>query len=74
MQGQGPYAKELKSIETDIKEIQKKINEKIGKNDKQFYDNYDSVHTVASPLSLLKKPLAIFSLTHRSSASPSTSS
>ncbi|KAK9695769.1 26S proteasome regulatory subunit 7, partial [Basidiobolus ranarum] len=28
--GQGPYAKELKKIEADIKDIQKKINEKIG--------------------------------------------
>ncbi|CAG8734856.1 41863_t:CDS:10 [Gigaspora margarita] len=28
--GQGPYAKELKKIDTDIKDIQKRINEKIG--------------------------------------------
>lgn len=29
-QGQGPYAAELKRIENDIKEIQKRINEKMG--------------------------------------------
>lgn len=29
-QGQGPYAKELKKIETDIKEVQKRVNEKMG--------------------------------------------
>ncbi|CAG8535573.1 1697_t:CDS:10, partial [Acaulospora colombiana] len=28
--GQGPYAKELKKIDNDIKDIQKRINEKIG--------------------------------------------
>ncbi|KAI8827208.1 P-loop containing nucleoside triphosphate hydrolase protein [Fimicolochytrium jonesii] len=28
--GQGPYAKELKAIETDIKEVQKRVNEKMG--------------------------------------------
>ncbi|KAJ3071891.1 26S proteasome regulatory subunit 7 [Podochytrium sp. JEL0797] len=28
--GQGPYAKELKKIETDIKEVQKRVNEKMG--------------------------------------------
>jgi hypothetical protein len=29
-QGQGPYAEQLKKIEGDIKEIQKRINEKLG--------------------------------------------
>lgn len=29
-QGQGPYAAELKKIESDIKEIQKRVNEKMG--------------------------------------------
>lgn len=29
-QGQGPYARELKTIENDIKEVQKRINEKMG--------------------------------------------
>ncbi|CAJ0766131.1 6926_t:CDS:10 [Entrophospora sp. SA101] len=28
--GQGPYAKELKKIDSDIKDVQKRINEKIG--------------------------------------------
>ncbi|CDH57115.1 26s protease regulatory subunit 7 [Lichtheimia corymbifera JMRC:FSU:9682] len=28
--GQGPYAKELKTLEQDIKDIQKRVNEKIG--------------------------------------------
>jgi 26S proteasome regulatory subunit T1 len=28
--GQGPYAKQLKKTETDLKEIQKRINEKMG--------------------------------------------
>ncbi|KAI9023302.1 P-loop containing nucleoside triphosphate hydrolase protein [Hyaloraphidium curvatum] len=28
--GQGPYAKELKKIETDIKDVQKRVNEKMG--------------------------------------------
>ncbi|KAI8921363.1 hypothetical protein PhCBS80983_g02417 [Powellomyces hirtus] len=28
--GQGPYAKELKAIEVDIKEVQKRVNEKMG--------------------------------------------
>ncbi|KAK2467102.1 hypothetical protein APHAL10511_001360 [Amanita phalloides] len=28
--GQGPYAKKLKSVESDIKDIQKRINEKLG--------------------------------------------
>jgi hypothetical protein len=30
LQGQGPYAVQLKKIEGDIKEIQKRVNEKIG--------------------------------------------
>lgn len=30
LQGQGPYAEQLKKIENDIKEIQKRINEKLG--------------------------------------------
>lgn len=30
LQGQGPYASQLKSIEQDMKEIQKRINEKVG--------------------------------------------
>ena len=30
-QGQGPYASRLKTAETDIKDIQKRINEKLGK-------------------------------------------
>ncbi len=30
LQGQGPYAAQLKKIEGDIKEIQKRVNEKIG--------------------------------------------
>lgn len=29
-QGQGPYAAKLKKIEADIKEVQKRINEKLG--------------------------------------------
>ena len=29
-QGQGPYAAKLKSVDVDIKEIQKRINEKLG--------------------------------------------
>ena len=29
-QGQGPYAAQLKKIEVDIKEIQKRVNEKLG--------------------------------------------
>lgn len=29
-QGQGPYAKQLKTVENDIKEIQKRVNEKMG--------------------------------------------
>lgn len=29
-QGQGPYAAQLKKIEQDIKEVQKRINEKLG--------------------------------------------
>lgn len=32
IQGQGPYAKELKTLEQDIKDIQKRVNEKIGKS------------------------------------------
>ncbi|CAD6967225.1 unnamed protein product [Tilletia controversa] len=28
--GQGPYAKQLKSIENEVKEVQKRVNEKIG--------------------------------------------
>lgn len=28
--GQGPYAKQLKTCETDIKEIQARVNEKMG--------------------------------------------
>ncbi|KAJ3241621.1 26S proteasome regulatory subunit 7 [Chytriomyces hyalinus] len=28
--GQGPYAKELKKIETDIKDVQKRVNERMG--------------------------------------------
>lgn len=31
LQGQGPYAVALKKIEGDIKEVQKRINEKLGK-------------------------------------------
>ena len=30
MQGQGPYAAKLKDADKDIKEIQKRINEKLG--------------------------------------------
>jgi len=30
LQGQGPYGARLKKLETDIKEVQKRINEKIG--------------------------------------------
>lgn len=30
-QGQGPYQKELKKIEVDIKDVQKRVNEKMGK-------------------------------------------
>lgn len=30
VQGQGPYASRLKKIEQDIKEVQKRINEKLG--------------------------------------------
>ena len=30
LQGQGPYAGRLKKIESDIKEVQKRINEKLG--------------------------------------------
>jgi 26S proteasome regulatory subunit T1 len=30
MQGQGPYAAQLKKADNDIKEIQKRINEKLG--------------------------------------------
>ena len=30
MQGQGPYAKKLKDVETDIKDVQKRVNEKMG--------------------------------------------
>jgi 26S proteasome regulatory subunit T1 len=30
LQGQGPYAAQLKKIESDIKEVQKRINEKLG--------------------------------------------
>jgi 26S proteasome regulatory subunit T1 len=30
LQGQGPYASELKKIEQDIKDTQKRVNEKIG--------------------------------------------
>ena len=29
-QGQGPYAAALKKVENDIKEVQKRINEKLG--------------------------------------------
>lgn len=29
-QGQGPYAAKLKGVDVDIKEIQKRINEKLG--------------------------------------------
>lgn len=29
-QGQGPYAVQLKKVEVDIKEIQKRVNEKLG--------------------------------------------
>jgi 26S proteasome regulatory subunit T1 len=29
-QGQGPYATQLKKTESDIKEVQKRINEKLG--------------------------------------------
>ena len=29
-QGQGPYATALKKVEGDIKEVQKRINEKLG--------------------------------------------
>jgi len=31
IQGQGPYAKRLKDIDTEIKDIQKRVNEKMGK-------------------------------------------
>lgn len=31
-QGQGPYAKQLKKVETDIKDVQKRVNEKMGKS------------------------------------------
>ena len=30
LQGQGPYAKRLKEAENDIKEVQKRVNEKMG--------------------------------------------
>jgi len=30
VQGQGPYAKQLRDVEKDIKDIQKRINEKLG--------------------------------------------
>ena len=30
LKGQGPYAKKLKTVEGDIKDIQKRINEKLG--------------------------------------------
>lgn len=30
MQGQGPYAAELKKIETELTDIQKRVNEKMG--------------------------------------------
>jgi hypothetical protein len=30
LQGQGPYAAQLKKIENDIKEVQKRMNEKLG--------------------------------------------
>ena len=30
-QGQGPYGSRLKTVEIDIKDIQKRINEKLGK-------------------------------------------
>lgn len=30
IQGQGPYAAQLKRVENDIKEIQKRVNEKLG--------------------------------------------
>ena len=29
-QGQGPYARQLKKIETEISDIQKRVNDKIG--------------------------------------------
>jgi len=31
-QGQGPYAAKLKSVDIDIKEIQRRINEKLGQS------------------------------------------
>ena len=30
LQGQGPYARQLKKIETEISDIQKRVNDKIG--------------------------------------------
>jgi 26S proteasome regulatory subunit T1 len=30
IQGQGPYARELRKIEADIKDVQKRVNEKMG--------------------------------------------
>jgi 26S proteasome regulatory subunit T1 len=31
LQGQGPYAGQLKKIDQDIKDIQKRVNEKLGR-------------------------------------------
>jgi 26S proteasome regulatory subunit T1 len=39
-QGQGPYGAQLKQLETDIKEVQKRINDKLGK-----FVKYISKHT-----------------------------
>lgn len=33
VQGQGPYAHRLKKIENDMKDVQKRINEKLGAAD-----------------------------------------
>lgn len=38
-QGQGPYAAQLKKVESDIKEIQKRVNEKLGKSCHRLLDS-----------------------------------
>jgi hypothetical protein len=38
--GQGPYAVKLKGVENDIKEIQRRVNEKLGENYARSFSYY----------------------------------
>jgi hypothetical protein len=52
-QGQGPYATKLKSVDIDIKEIQKRINEKLGQSNQHRYTCLLNTPQVSRSLTLV---------------------